>query len=285
MPIYNVDLANHPLRAWLEDETFQQWFKDNYPDEQFPPSPNRLGSLWRDYEGAGGKIPSISIKGYDAQNMGKSYRTDKGQANEFNTAWSNAFGGKPPFLANKKSSGFQFEPFGRSPGEILGGVGKAARDVGVAGPLLGGTTGGAGGLVGKGEKMDRFTLLTPMQEQATNKLLSQGMQNMDFGPIEQQARENFQTQTIPSLAERFESMGSGRQRSSAFAPAMTSAGGQLERQLAALKSQYGMHQVGLGLQPRAFENIFRPEQPGVGQQLMSGASLFLPYLLAKGIGI
>src|ERR1700684_1866670 len=65
----------------------------------------------------------------------------------------------------------------------------------------------------------------------------------NFEPIAQQARTQFNTQTIPSIAERFASMGSGgSQRSSSFANALGSAGSGLEQSLAALRSQYGLQE-------------------------------------------
>lgn len=69
----------------------------------------------------------------------------------------------------------------------------------------------------------------------------QGIQNPQAGfePFAQQARTQFETQTIPGLAERFTSMGGG-QRSSAFQNALGSAGAGLEQNLAALGSQYGL---------------------------------------------
>lgn len=71
-------------------------------------------------------------------------------------------------------------------------------------------------------------------------------QYFDFAPIEQQARTQFNTQTVPSLAERFTSMGGeGGQRSSAFQGALGRAGAGLEEGLAALKAQYALPQAQL----------------------------------------
>jgi hypothetical protein len=64
--------------------------------------------------------------------------------------------------------------------------------------------------------------------------------DFNFAPIEQQARTGFAQQTMPSIAERFSSLGSGgSQRSSAFPQALSQAGQGLEEQLAALRAQYG----------------------------------------------
>ena len=95
--------------------------------------------------------------------------------------------------------------------------------------------------------------LTPQQlgvkGQASNQALQmlQGLSggNFNFEPIAQQARTQFQTQTVPSLAERFTSLGSGAQRSSAFQGALGQAGAGLEEGIAALNSKYGLQQQGL----------------------------------------
>lgn len=77
-------------------------------------------------------------------------------------------------------------------------------------------------------------------------------QELDFGPIEQQARSKFYQDTIPTLAERFTSMGQGAQRSSGFQQALGRAGTGLEENLAALKAKvgpdYALRRAGLGLQ-------------------------------------
>lgn len=76
----------------------------------------------------------------------------------------------------------------------------------------------------------------------------QGLQNPQAGfqPIADQARRQFETQTVPGLAERFTSLGGG-QRSSAFQNALGSAGVGLESDLAAMGSQYGLqNRQGLG---------------------------------------
>jgi len=82
---------------------------------------------------------------------------------------------------------------------------------------------------------------------------------MDLAPIEQQARTQFAQQTVPSLAERFTSMGAGAQSSAAFARKLGQAGAGLEQSLAAMRArlmpqyamqraQYGLQRAGLGMQ-------------------------------------
>lgn len=68
------------------------------------------------------------------------------------------------------------------------------------------------------------------------------MQGTEFGPIENLAREKFQQETIPTLAERF--AGAGGLNSSALIGQLGKAGSNLESQLAALRSQYGLQRAG-----------------------------------------
>lgn len=113
------------------------------------------------------------------------------------------------------------------------------------------------------------------QQSALAQLLQQGLgglqnqQQFNFEPIAQQARTNFKANTIPSIAERFASMGSDR-GSSALIGSLGAAGSNLEQGLATLKSQYGLQQqgqqnqlyqtlLGLGLQPQN-ETIYEPEK-------------------------
>jgi hypothetical protein len=158
-------------------------------------------------------------------------------------------------------------------------------------------------LTGSPAQTQRFERFSPNQQQAQNQTLQMGLsglQNLkpfDFAPIEQQATKNFNTQTVPSLAERFTAMGSGP-RSSNFAPAFASAGADLQGQLAALKSQYGLQQqgqqqnflqnlLGIGLTPQ-FETGYEPRSPGfaesVGAPVLQGLGQSLPYLLPLLLG-
>ena len=135
------------------------------------------------------------------------------------------------------------------------------------------------GYNGYNQQLPRFT---QEQQSALSQLLSQGLGNSNFQGIENRARQNFSNKTVPSLAERFASLGSGgSQRSSAFTGALGSAASDLESQLAALRGQYGLQQLGLGLTP-SFENIYIPQQggllqgaaPGIGQLLGQLPQLF-----------
>ncbi len=80
--------------------------------------------------------------------------------------------------------------------------------------------------------------------QNINDLLGQTLQgsrgrDLSFDPIEAHARRQFNTQTVPGLAERFTALGGG-QRSSAFGGQLGRMGGELESQLAAQRAQYGL---------------------------------------------
>lgn len=140
--------------------------------------------------------------------------------------------------------------------------------------ILGGSAlaGGAASAMSKRPRTKQISTLSPQQlswqTQAGN-LAMQGLQNPyeGFQPIENRAREQFQTSTIPSLAERFTSLGNS-QRSSAFQGALGQAGAGLESNLAALRSQYGLanRQESRGLLGQALGQNFENYQtaPRVG---------------------
>lgn len=97
-----------------------------------------------------------------------------------------------------------------------------------------------------------------------------GLQNpqQGFAPIANQARSQFNQVTVPGIAERFSALGSGAQGSSAFANTLGQSAADLETNLAALGSQYGMQNqsnlqnlLRLGLAPQ-FETNFNKRQPG-----------------------
>lgn len=143
------------------------------------------------------------------------------------------------------------------------------------------------------QQLNRFTPQQQgVQDQGIQNLLRllQGGQNVPgqapgFAPLAQKAQTQFNTQTIPGLAERFTAMGG--QNSSAFQGALGSAGAGLNENLAALESQYGLQQnaqnqqlmqllSGIGFQPQ-FENIVSPGQPGALHGLAQGFGSFLPF--------
>ena len=159
-----------------------------------------------------------------------------------------------------------------------------------------GSLGGLGGYAAsQAPGVKNFFMGTPQNQQqiprfspditsGISNLFSQGMQNMNPDAIENRARNQFQTQTVPSLAERFTSMGGpgsqGGQRSSAFGAQLGGAGADLESQLAALRSQFGMQQTQMGLTP-TFDTMNNPRQPGV---LESAIPQLLQLLVMLGMG-
>lgn len=124
---------------------------------------------------------------------------------------------------------------------------------------------------------------TQQGQNALSQLLSGGLQGMKnpyqgFDPIEQRARSQFSRNTIPSIAERFTSLGDNALSSGAFASQLGESAANLEEGLAALRSQYGLQnrgqllqELGLGLQPQ-FENLVIPREQG-------GYATFVPALL------
>ena len=128
--------------------------------------------------------------------------------------------------------------------------------------------------------------LTGYQDLAKNKF--------DFAPIEAKARRDFTQKTIPSIAERFASLGTGgSQRSSAFPKLLSQAGGDLETNLAAMGSDYAMRgqalnqglfgsMLGMGLTP-PWQHDYIKSQPGMleqaGSSFMENIGPYLKYLL------
>jgi hypothetical protein len=184
---------------------------------------------------------------------------------------------------------------GAALGSIVPGIGTAI------GAGLGAIGGGIGGLFGGGKKggVQQAKVVNPEQENILKYLLQQGQQGLQnpsagFAPIAQQARNQFNQQTIPSLAERFSSMGNNSISSPAFASELGQAGAGLEEALAAMQSQYGIKNqehalslLALGLSP-SFENFYQKSQPGFGENLFSGAiqaapSFYQSYMLNNAL--
>lgn len=136
------------------------------------------------------------------------------------------------------------------------------------------------GLAGSPDQMYEFNQFNPDQQQALSQILQMSLGGLqktpfDFGPIAQQARENFQQKTIPSIAERF--AGLGGLRSSAFNRAIGQAGAGLETNLGALGAQYNLAQqsnlgklLQIGLAPQTQQGIM-PGTSGIFGNLGQGA--------------
>lgn len=147
----------------------------------------------------------------------------------------------------------------------------------------GAAAGGLSSLFKKPAQQQNISRLTPQQlgwQSQAGDLAMKGLQNPyeGFEPIANQARDEFQSSTIPSLAERFSSMGSGGQRSSAFQGALGQAGAGLQSNLAALRSQYGLQQqqqsgnlLNQALQPN-FDTRFVQHEPGFLESALGGLS-------------
>jgi len=167
---------------------------------------------------------------------------------------------------------------GATLGSIIPGIGTALGAVGggIAGLFGGGFTGG------KGKFKQTPNKFNPQQQQVLNMLLAQGQQGLQnplggFGDVENYAKQQFQSNIVPSIAERFTSMGgSDTGRSSDFAGALGSAGAGLASELAALRQQYGtqnqqnaLQLLQMGLEPQQ-EWYYQSGEPGIGPQLLSG---------------
>lgn len=144
---------------------------------------------------------------------------------------------------------------------------------------------------------------TPQQMQLANAASQSGLNLLGrvgqpdysgFEPIAQQAVTQFNEDTIPSLAERFTSMGSGAQNSSAFASQLGSHAADLQQGLASLRAQYGQQQQGMnqnllgtllsgGMAPQ-YENIYHQPVGGFKQAIGGGLGSGLTFLLSKLIG-
>ncbi len=131
------------------------------------------------------------------------------------------------------------------------------------------------GYAGQQQQLPRFT---PMQQSALEQLLQQGLAGSNFENIENRARTQFQTKTLPSIAERFAGLSSGPGGSSRFRGALGAAASDLEQGLAALRSQNALQLLGLGLKP-SFENIYIPGREGLLGPIAQGGSNALVQLM------
>ena len=141
-------------------------------------------------------------------------------------------------------------------------------------------------------KIIKAPTLSPQQIAAQKQLMDFALSTLKdpykgFEPIAKKTRSQFEKETIPSLAERFTSLGAGGQRSSAFQDALGSSSAELEELLAALQSEYGNQAIssvtgfaGLGMQPQ-FENIV--QQPIMQQRGPSPLSNLLGMGLSAGM--
>lgn len=151
----------------------------------------------------------------------------------------------PPIDPNNIASG-------RGIGQFLGGAagGLTGLIPGVApfAPAISGLTGGIGGIIGNwlGNKFGS----SPEAQQPLAQLPA-------WGPQADLARRNFQTRTVPSLAERF-TAGGAQDRSTAFEGALGEHANDLETNLVALAAQYGVQ--GAQFQREGEQNAIKNSQ-------------------------
>jgi hypothetical protein len=156
-------------------------------------------------------------------------------------------------------------------------------------------------LIGSSGQLKQLNKFTPQQQGLQNQalgqfgpLLQQLQKPADIEPILNQRRQAFNEQTIPSIAERFTSLGGGAQRSSAFQNALGRAGSDLETQLAGLQSQVGLQDLNrqqsllsmlgqIGLTP-SFEHFYQQGQSGLLGNTVQGLGQIAPYLLPLLLG-
>ncbi len=161
-------------------------------------------------------------------------------------------------------------------------------------------------LFGSQEKMSKLPTMSSDQEALFNQLLGglggsqgQGMQYLQqllsgspeaMQQFEAPYMTQFKQQTVPSLAERFSSLGSGAQRSSAFGQQMGAAGAGLSENLAALRGNMrnqalsqlmGFQQQALSKDPFAYH--FQQAQPGFLQAMAPGIGAALGMGMTGGM--
>lgn len=131
-------------------------------------------------------------------------------------------------------------------------------------------------LMGNKEEFKQIPTQTPQGMDVLSQLLQQGKQNTDFGGIENMYMKKFKEDVLPSIADRYASVGDER-ASSSFKGAQEGAGSDLMAQLAALRGQYGLQQTKLGLTPQ-FGTYHQPASYGLlGQMLPVAARAALAY--------
>jgi hypothetical protein len=147
---------------------------------------------------------------------------------------------------------------------------------------VGGSLGGLEDLFGGGGNKQLGTL-RPNQQNLQDSLINLIQQRLSgqggLSPISQNAMNRFNTQTVPSLAERFTSLGSGSQGSSAFAGQLGAAGGNLQNELAGLDWQQILQLLGPAL-GQSSENIMQ-EPGGFGTSSTQAIPDILKYLAAN----
>lgn len=160
-----------------------------------------------------------------------------------------------------------------------GAVGDILKDMG----WTGADGGGGNGQGGMPADIYRFQKFNPEQQQGMSQLLQSGLSGLDPKAIEDYAHKQFESRTIPSLAERFTSLGGqNRLDSSPFALQTRREGSNLAGQLAGLRSNIAQNQLQQGLQPQ-FESLRTTPQPNAWDRLpgLVDAGVKIAPLLSK----
>lgn len=160
----------------------------------------------------------------------------------------------------------------------------------------GALAGGLSSATKKKARVLRSPTMTDRQIADSDWYSQQGRQIMQdpykgFDPIRQQALNTYNQQLVPSLAERFTSMGAGNALSSpAFASQLGQMSQGLSENLAAMMARYGQqnqefgsHLMGMGMQPQ-FENTYIPESQGFLSGMLGGLGGGLSSMAGAGMG-
>lgn len=148
-------------------------------------------------------------------------------------------------------------------------------------------------LFGSKDKTKKMPTMNPQQQQLLNMLLQQTQggagnalsllqgyldpNSQQYQNFEQPYRQQFEQETVPMLAERF--AGQGALGSSGFGQALSSAGSNLQTNLAQMKS---------GMQRQSIMDLLGLSQNLLGQspfayQTQKGSAGFLPQAIGQGV--
>jgi hypothetical protein len=154
---------------------------------------------------------------------------------------------------------------------------KNASDSAASGRRGGQQQGGQGGLPQGALQIPKFD---PQTMQGLHQLLSMGLQGWgqnqpDFGPIKQNALNTFNSDIVPTIAERF--AGTSR-RSSGLEGSLGAAGAGLASNLGAMEQGFNQNNrsqllqlLQLGTQPQ-YDNAYKTRQPGFAENLATSAA-------------
>lgn len=148
-------------------------------------------------------------------------------------------------------------------------------------------------LTGTPSRFEKIGKYGPEQTAGFDLLRQLGMSGLqqgpaDFGPIAERETKRFHEETIPSIAQRFSTMGG--QGSSAFQESMQRGATDLSTNLAALGSQHGLQQqsqlmqmLGMGLQPQQEIGYFGGTQ-GAASPILGGIGRAIPKVAGAAAG-